>query len=189
VAYIVDLFGRLPVVAEEYKENLMIRGCATDIQTAHVRIEETLLLEQDTSVRWINNRFYRYAFQLLHCVFPSGYRFNEAVSCVRFWIVFLPFACSVPFIIFFLFFISVFYLLSPSFLFFTPAFPSPLTSWIHKYYFARFSFIYIIFPPFLPLSLFDSLYLVPPTFLWQRTTDVTVGCVAGRTWTNNKWCT
>ena len=62
VAYVEVLFGHLPVVTEEYKENLVIRGCATDIQTAHVRLQETLLLEQDTSVRCINHSSYCPAF-------------------------------------------------------------------------------------------------------------------------------
>jgi hypothetical protein len=79
VAYTGELFEHLPIVAEEYQENLVIRGCATDIQTAHVRIEETLLLEQDTSVRCINNGSYCTVFQVSHCVFPSGMRFNEVM--------------------------------------------------------------------------------------------------------------
>jgi hypothetical protein len=31
VAYTGELLGHLPVVTEEYQENLVIRGCATDI--------------------------------------------------------------------------------------------------------------------------------------------------------------
>jgi len=79
VAYVGELSEHLPVFTEEYQENLVIRGCATDIQTAHVRIEETLLLEQDTSVRCINNRSYCSVFQVLHCVLPSGMRFYEVI--------------------------------------------------------------------------------------------------------------
>jgi hypothetical protein len=79
VAYTGELSEHLPVVTEEYQENLVIRACATDIQTAHVRIDETLLLEEDASVSCINNRSYCSVFQVLHCVLPSGMKFNEVM--------------------------------------------------------------------------------------------------------------
>jgi hypothetical protein len=71
-------------------------GCPTDIRTAYVRTEETLLLEQDTSVKWINTGTYRSTYKVLRYI--SHPALCITIRCAVYGpnVSFITFAC--PFI-------------------------------------------------------------------------------------------